>query len=59
MAVVTASMVVSSEDTTAGSSWISVGGPNSGKLSNKDDTTVSENKQGVVVSNYYEILGKG
>jgi len=58
LAVAAASVVVSSEDTTSGSSWIPVGGPNRGKLSNMDDTAVSKNKGGVVVSNYYQILVK-
>ena len=57
LAVVTPS-VVSSEDTVAGSSWTPVGRLNSRKLSNMDGTAVSENKQGVVVSNYYQILEK-
>jgi hypothetical protein len=36
----------------SGKPWILVGGPNSGKLRNMDDTEVSESKQGVVVTNY-------
>ena len=38
--------------------WIPVGGPNSGKLRNIDDTAVSGSKQGVVVTNYYQSLYK-
>merc|ERR1711966_55929 len=42
----------------SGKPWILVGGPNSGKLRNMDDTEVSESKQGVVVTNYYQSLYK-
>ena len=53
-----ATSVVSSEDTAAGSPWIPILGPNSGKLSKRDDTADPGNKQGVVVSNFYQILVK-
>merc|ERR1711966_512526 len=42
----------------SGKPWILVGGPNSGKLKNMDDTAVSGSKQGVVVTNYYQSLDK-
>merc|ERR1711966_621061 len=42
----------------SGKPWIPVGGPNSGKLRNVDDTAVSGSKQGVKVTNYYQSLYK-
>ena len=55
---VAAASLVSSKDTATGSPWILVGGSNGGKPSDTDDTAVSETNQGVVVSNYYQILNK-
>merc|ERR1711865_1034798 len=46
------------ENPDSGKPWILVGGPNSGKLRNMDDTAVSGSKQGVVVTNYYQSLDK-
>ena len=55
---VDAASVVSTEDTAARNNWTLVGRPNSGKLSNMDDTdAVSIIKQGVV-TNYYQSLDK-
>merc|ERR1711966_82386 len=42
----------------SGKPWILVGGPNSGKVRNMDDTAISGSKQGVVVTNFYQSLYK-
>ena len=56
MAVVAAS-VVSTEDTAARNNWTLVGGSNSGKLSDTEDTVISGINR-VVVSNHYQSLYK-
>ena len=57
LAVVTAS-VGSSEDAAKGNPWIPVGRPNSGNLSNMDDTADSGITQVEVNGNYYQHVDK-